>query len=172
MLAVSVGIFRWRIPRLMGIEAVDPQEERSHRMVVSEPLAGGVEHPGALVVVLVLPVALVEQVIHHAHVRRHIHGRTYVPGELRFDQPGVAAFPIVRFLSPHDIQVSEPPREVHGRLEHVIRVGYKCRQIPSLQQHFRDRVLLRGDLVPAGGMVPVSAPVEVVPPREAAHPGE
>ena len=172
MFKVPVGVFRRRVPGLVGIETVDPQEEGAGRVVVGKPLAGRIEHPGALVVVFVPPVALVEQVVDQPRMPGHVHGPPHVPGELRLDQPRIAAPPVVRFLPAHEIQVGESPGEVHGGLEHVVRVGDQGRQIPPLEQHLRDRVLFRRDLVPAGRMVPVSAPVEIVPPGEAPHPGK
>ncbi len=156
----------------MRIEAVDPEEERLHRVVVVQPVAGRPEHAGAAIVVLRLPVALVEQVVDQGGVPRPVDRLAHVAAELMLDRARVAALPVVRLLPADEVEVGEATGEVHGRLEHVVGVGDQGGEVAARQQHLGDGVLVGRDLVPPRRVVPVAAAVEVVAEREAAPAGE
>ena len=169
---VEIGVCLRRVERLVRVEAVDPQEERLHGVIVLQPVARRAEHARATVVILRLPMALVEQVVDQGGVARPVDRLAHVVAELCFDEARVAAVPVVRFLPANEIEVGEAAGVVHGRLEHVVGVGDQRRQVAARQQHLGDGVLVGRDLVPPRQVRPVAAAVEVVAKREAAPAGE
>ena len=169
---IEIGVPRRRIPRLVRVEAVDPQEERLHRVIVRQPVARRAEDARATVVLRRLPMPLIEQVVDQRRMPRPVDRLAYVTAQLLLDQPRVTAPPVVRFLAANEVEVSEAARVVHGRLEHVVGVGDHRGEVAARQQNLGEGVLLGRNPVPPRQMRPVPAAVEVVAPREAAPAGE
>ena len=102
---VAVGVLRRRVPRLVRVEAVDPQEERPHRVVVVQPVARRPKDARATVVVRRPPVALVEQIVDQRRVPGPVDRLAHVAPQLLLDQPRAAATPVVGLLAANEVEV-------------------------------------------------------------------
>ena len=169
---IAVGVRCGRIPGLVRVERVDPQEKGRVGGTVLQPAHRRPKHARAGIVLLPLPPALVPQVLRQAQDGGRVQRPPCVLAQLGFDRAQGAPTPVVGLLTADELVGAEPARIVHRRLEHVVGVGDQPGVVAPADQDLGQRVLFGRDLVPAGGVVPVSAPVIVVAPGEGPPPGE
>ena len=113
-----------------------------------------------------------QEVVDESSMPLPVEGFTNMFSELFFNQPRITAVPVIRLLSANEIEMCEPAREIHRRLEHVIRIRNQSSEIPAFKQDFSDCILFGWYLMPTRRMMPMSTPVEIVFPRKTPHPRE
>ncbi len=87
------------------------------------------------------------------------------------DQVDAAALPVVGLLASDELEVEKAAGEVLGGLEDVVDVADQAGLVAGAEQYFRERGLLRRNLVPAAGVGPQAARVVVEAPGEGAQAG-